>query len=361
MNMRRHFSHNVKPDSHLNRRSFLRSLPLGAVGLFAGTTGMEPESALSERKSSPRKSRASFVTGNDRREMIYKTLEPFKDEITKGIQGKQVVIKPNNVWHDNPLCATHPDAIRGTLDFLKTLYNKRILIAESTASPKGTEFTFEQYGYLPLEKEYNVKLVDLNKDTYSIEWILSEKRHPLDIKIVDTFLNPNNYIISLARMKTHNCVVATLAFKNMLLASPINVGADHTDFVKNQYEKAKVHQGGLVGINYNMFLLAHKIRPHFSIIDGCVGMQGNGPNHGTPVEHGVALAGHDVVAVDRVGIELMGINYEDVGYLQWCAAAGFGQGDLSGIRIIGPDISPHIIPYRLHENIERQLSWKESS
>ena len=350
----------IKPGLHLNRRSFIRNVTLGTAGLFAGTGVLNPDRALSERKSISGKSRVSFVTGTDRREMIYKTMEPFAQQIRKEVQGKQVVIKPNNVWHGNPLCATHPDAIRGALDFLKPLYDKQILIAESTASPEGTDYTFEKYGYRPLENEYNVKLVDLNRDTCSIEWILSENQHPLDIKIIDTFLNPNNYIISLARMKTHNCVVATLAFKNMLLASPINVEKDHPDFVNNQFEKAKMHQGGPKGINYNMYLLAHKVRPHFSIIDGCVGMEGNGPNDGTPVEHGVALAGPDVVAVDRVGIELMGINYLDVGYLQWCASAGLGQGDLSQIKILGPDLEASIIPYNLHENIEWQLSWKKS-
>ena len=213
----------IKPGLHLNRRSFIRNVTIGTAGLFAGTGVLNPDRGLSDRKSISGKSRVSFVTGTDRREMIYKTMEPFAREIKKEIQEKQVIIKPNNVWHGNPLCATHPDAIRGALDFLKPLYDKKILIAESTASPEGTEYTFEEYGYRPLEKEYNVKLVDLNRDTCSTEWILSENQHPLDIKIIDTFLNPDNFIISLARMKTHNCVVATLAFKRASKYCLINV------------------------------------------------------------------------------------------------------------------------------------------
>jgi uncharacterized protein (DUF362 family) len=90
-------------------------------------------------------------------------------------------------------------------------------------------------------------------------------------------------------------------------------------------------------------------------------MEGNGPSRGTPVEHGVALAGNDVIAIDRVGVELMKITYEDIGYLQWCARAGMGQDDLAKIKIIGPDIEPYRLPYKLHENIERQLEWKKDS
>lgn len=339
-----------------SRRNFIKGISLGAAGLILG-----PYDMMKEASAARIVSRVSFVTGNDRREMIYQTLKPFKREIKKAIRGKQIVIKPNNVWHDNPLCATHPDAVRGLLDFLKPMYDNTIIIGESTASPNGTMFTFDQYGYMPLEREYNVKLVDLNLDSYTNLWILSEKAHPLDIKIINTFLNPDNYIISLARMKTHDCVVGTLALKNVVLAAPVNVPKNHPDYVQNQFEKAKMHQGQPKGINYNMFLIAHKVRPRLSIIDGFVGMEGNGPNHGTPVEHGVALAGFDVVSVDRIGLELMGIDYSDVGYLQWCSAAGLGQGDRNKIKIIGPDPANHIINYKLHENIEWQLEWKKIS
>lgn len=335
------------------RRKFINKMSLGAAGLALGT-----QFPKHEAQAVTRKSRVSFIAGKDRREMIYQAVKPFEKEIKKDIQGKQVIIKPNNVWHDRPLCATHPDAVRGLLDFLIPLYDKTIIIGESTASPKGTMFTFEQYGYSPLEKEFNIKLVDLNREFSSTEWILGNNGNPLNVEIIDTFLNPNNYIISLARMKTHNCVVATLALKNVVMAAPLNVHEDHPDFIRNQYEKAKMHEGGIQGINYNMFTIARKIRPQFSIIDGFIGMEGNGPSQGTPVEHGVALAGPDVVAVDRIGIELMGIDYSDIGYLQWCSNAGLGLGDRSKIEVTGPDITNHIIKYRLHENIEWQLGWK---
>lgn len=339
---------------HTDRRSFLRTLSIGAAAGAAMTVPrIRPASAADERAT------VAFAAGTDRRELMHRVLEPFKDRIADEIQGKRVIIKPNNVWDGNPLCATHPDAVRGVLDFLKSIHDGRVIVAESTASPKGTSFTFEEYGYLPLEREYNARLFDLNTDTWQTKWICSTGRMPLDIKIISTFLDPDAYIISLARMKTHDSVVATLAFKNMLLASPINVREGHPDYVNNQFEKAKMHEGGPVGINYNMFLLAQHVRPSFAIIDGTVGMEGNGPTSGTAVEHGVAVGGPDVVAVDSVGIEVMGIPYEDVGYLQWCNNAGIGVGERDRITVLGPDPKDHVISYRLHDNIERQMQWKE--
>jgi hypothetical protein len=66
-----------------------------------------------------------------------------------------------------------------------------------------------------------------------------------------------------------------------------------------------------------------------------------------------------LVAVDRVALELMGIPFGDVGYLTYCARAGRGQGDLTKIRVLGPDLRDHVRKYRLHENIARQMTWKE--
>ncbi len=105
--------------------------------------------------------------------------------------------------------------------------------------------------------------------------------------------------------------------------------------------------------------MAEHVRPSLSIIDGLVGMEGNGPTLGPAVEHGIAVAGTDMVAVDRVTLELMGIPFENVGYLTYCARAGFGEGNLANIRVIGPPIANHIRTYKLHDNIAKQMTWKE--
>ena len=118
-------------------------------------------------------------------------------------------------------------------------------------------------------------------------------------------------------------------------------------------------EGDPKGTNYNIYQIAHKVRPQLAIVDGFVGMEGNGPIGGTPIEQGVALAGFDMIAVDRIGIELMGVPYEDVAYLQWCSNAGIGQGDISKIAMTGPDYTPYKKKYRLNENIKWQLEWKK--
>ena len=104
-----------------------------------------------------------------------------------------------------------------------------------------------------------------------------------------------------------------------------------------------------------MLEIARDVHPNFVVIDGHEGMEGNGPVRGTKVEHLIALAGTDVVAVDRTALELMGIAYEDVGYLQWCANAGLGQGNPDLIEIVGEKVKDLIIKYKPHPNFEREL------
>ena len=191
--------------------------------------------------------------------------------------------------------------------------------------------------------------MDLNEQTATDHWILDKEHHPLNIRIIDTYLDPNNFIISVTRLKTHNAVVATLSVKNMVMGSPLN------DYENN--EKPKMHQG-TKEINFNLFLIAQHVQPQLAVLDGLEGMEGNGPIRGTPVEHGVALASMDFIAADRIGTELMGIDFSDVGYLTYCAQAGMGQSDREKIEIIGPDPSAYKKTYKLHDKVDRQLQWK---
>ncbi|MBN2182106.1 MAG: DUF362 domain-containing protein [Sedimentisphaerales bacterium] len=332
-----------------SRRAFLKSTVLISAGLLMRNQviARAAGSILADSK----KSRVSFITGSDRREMVYQALMPLKDEIEKGIQGKQIIIKPNFVGTRYPLCATHADAVRGLLDFLKPIYKEKIIIGESSAF-EVTSNGYMNYGYLPLEKEYNVTLVDLNEHSTKPVWITDRNIRPAKIQVISEFLNPKNYFISITRLKTHDTVVATMGLKNILMASPVS------QYNGRRYKRA-VHAGGPRWLNYNLFLLAQLMRPQLTVIDALEGMQGNGPVRGFAVEHGVALAGTDVLAVDSIGAQLMNIPLDNIGYLTYCAEAGLGNVDKSKIEIIGgKDPKDYVKRYQLPDSIERQLEWK---
>ena len=56
-------------------------------------------------------------------------------------------------------------------------------------------------------------------------------------------------------------------------------------------------------------------RPDFAIVDGIIGMEGNGPIQGTPKASGVLIFGSDPVAVDATCCRVMGLVPREINYL----------------------------------------------
>ena len=346
------------------RRNALKMLGLGSVVMLSSGFGdilaVEPADmkAPIKRFIDEGRSPVAFATGTDRMQMIFEVMKPFHSEIKAGIKNKQLVIKPNMVVTNKELCATHRDALRAVLEYLKPIYKGQILIAESSSSVNSSD-GFKNYGYTDLEKEYNIKFVDLNSTKNGKPYFIIDKDLHLDkIEIADIFSNPDYYVISLSRLKTHNTVVMTGGIKNIAMSAPLNPGTVVNGGRPISY-KRNMHSGGSRWLHYNMFLMAQSVRPDFTIIDGVEGMEGNGPINGTPVDHKIALAGFDVVAIDSLCARLMGIPLEQVGYINYCAAAGLGNTDRNKIEIIGgQDPDKSIITYKLSSNIATQLEWK---
>ena len=342
------------------RRDFIKRLTLGSVGLAAGSL-LKP--SYSSALFGSDKSAVEFRTGTDRREMVYQSLKPFQKEVEKAIGNKQIVIKANAglATPEYEHCSSHADQLRGILDFLKPIHDRPIIITEGTAGAKCDAFIgFENYGYMPLEKEYNVKLVDANDQPYTQKFIRAAKHHPQAINIIDMFMDPDVYLISAARMKTHNAVVGTYSLKNVAMGAPVCHWREKG--AKQINEKSKMHGGeGSSGgreLSYNLFLVASMgVQPDLSVVDGVVSIEGNGPWDGDLVEHGVVLSSTDFVAADRLCTELMGIDPKYMKYLEWCGDAGMGNFDLSKIKVNGPNYKDRIIKYKLNKNIDWQIEW----
>jgi uncharacterized protein (DUF362 family) len=72
------------------------------------------------------------------------------------------------------------------------------------------------------------------------------------------------------------------------------------------------------------------LRPHLAIVDGIIGMEGDGPIMGTPKQAGVLVLGRNLPAVDATSVRLMGFDPYRVQYLS----------DASGV--LGPVSEAHI-------------------
>jgi uncharacterized protein (DUF362 family) len=116
-------------------------------------------------------------------------------------------------------------------------------------------------------------------------------------------------------MKTHHWAGATLSMKNFFGLVPGSVYG---------WPKNQLHQ---IGIDRSIAEL-HRVFPRsFAIVDGIVGMEGNGPIQGSPKPTGVLVMGSDLVAVDSTCCRIMGIDPESLQYLRLAAERGHLSAD----------------------------------
>jgi len=348
----------------LHRRDFIRTSLFGGIAAASIPVHAWDIWDAQTKNTLQTNSRVSLVTGSDRADMAFRALQPFSNEIIQAIGKKRIIIKPNFVDPSIQLCATHKETMEGILEFYKSIKKlDDVVIAESTADGP-TMVAYDNFGFIPVAEKYNVKLIDLDETPIQLLYLLNELTvKPQPVRVSSLLMDRNNFIMSVTRLKTHNFVFGTYTLKNVAVGAPIKdagfiLGRNNPTGVKS--DKMLVHGSGFTGtraLNYNLFTIAQSIRPDLGFIDGYDGMEGQGPVNGTVVDHRVCVAGLDWMAVDRIGVELMGIDPAYIGYLNFCADAGFGQFDINKIEIIGEKVANHVKNYQLAKNIELQLEW----
>ena len=279
--------------------------------------------------------KVALVKGDDRKANIRQALELVSDDID--LKGRRPVIKVNFVSTYLPLSATHPDAARAVVEFLRDRGEKDIAVAEG-ATLGTTSRGFREYGYLDLAKEYDLELIDLNEpDSWKMVFVMHPDMKPHPVKLAQTMVDPNNYIISVTCMKSHLQVGVTLTAKNVIMGAIMIM------------DKVRMHptEAGNRMLDYNLFTVMQHLHIDLGVLDGFEGMEGDGPLRGEPVDHRLALAGTDYLAVDRVGTEVMGADFDNIRYLNYLWDWGFGEGELSNIRVLGETIENCRKQYRM--------------
>ena len=363
----------MKISDSASRRDFLKSSLIGSAAALvawrlpsargAEVAATNPPAGLDTAAVGKGTSRVALTAGSDRANLAFKVLEPFKQEIAAAIGDKRVILKPNNVIINRPLCASHADNLEGILEFLKSIGKTNVVIAESPAMGSALE-GFSNYGYNKFVGQYGVKLIDIDQDGFEVMHCVDQTDfRPRAIRASKLMMGPDNFVISAAKLKTHDLVGVTLSLKNVVVGAPIKdpgAGLRGGGPRGGRSDKPITHGGGPNGINYNLFALAPRLHPHLAVIDGYEGMEGTGPVNGTPVDHKVCVASLDWLAADRVAVELMGVDVGKIGYLTYCIQAGdLGEGDLRKIEIVGPALKDHIRTYQLPKTWEKITSWQQ--
>ncbi|HEX5412745.1 MAG TPA: DUF362 domain-containing protein [Terriglobia bacterium] len=260
-------------------------------------------------------------------------------ELGPPVRDKSVLLKPNFVEPDaEGTINTHPVVIRAAREAFLRLGAKSVIVAEGPGHERDTEGILEVLrvrDYLgPLERSF----VDLNTDEVAE---VSTRTHASKLKslcLPKTVLAAD-FVVSMPKMKTHHWVGVTLALKNMFGIVPGNCYG---------WPKNVLHWAGL---SQSILDINSTIRPDFAIVDGIVGMEGNGPIQGTPKACGVLVAGSDSVAVDATCTRIMGLVPERIDYLKR-ASLLLGNIDEARIEQLGETIAALRKPFKMLPGFE---------
>ncbi len=251
-------------------------------------------------------------------------------------QGDTVLIKPNakNMTPQGLGVNTDLRVIESLLDLVREQRPDRILIAEGAAYPSGnwdTMAAFKAAGITEMAYHEKIELYDLN----TIESATIDIPNGLTLKTFTTgkIVLDADVIINIPVIKTHVQTLASICLKNLAVG------------IAKKWEKKTLHRSGLHKSIVDVYA---NIKTHFNIVDGIVGVEGDGPNvpKGKPKPLGIILAGEDGLAVDAVGCTIIGIDPWDVTHLRLAAERGLGTIDLDEIKVLGEPIEKIMNPFK---------------
>jgi uncharacterized protein (DUF362 family)/ferredoxin len=153
--------------------------------------------------------------------------------------------------------------------------------------------TFKRLRVDRLAERYGAKIKDLNHDE-GHQVVLCAGAHP---QIAKTVLD-SDFLLSIPKIKTHAEAGLSCAMKNW-------VG------IARGQEKRHMHRD----LARNIFAINEVVMPDLVLVDGIVGMEGNGPGDGEPFRFGRLLASDSAFVNDVVVCRLVGMPWEAVPYL----------------------------------------------
>jgi len=203
-----------------------------------------------------------------------------------------VLIKPNMLSPRPPEkgITTHPLFLRALIELILNAGGKPY-IADSPAVP-NFNLVSKKTGIKKIAEEMNIPLKEI-KESICVKnpnGFFKKIELGRDIFEVDK-------IINLAKLKTHNLMILTLGVKNIFGVVPGRKKAEW--HLKAGFNKLLFAQL-LVEIYY-------LVKPHLTIVDGIISMEGNGPSSGDLRYTGLLFAGIDGVNVDRVISHVVGL------------------------------------------------------
>ena len=235
--------------------------------------------------------------------------------------GDRVLLKPNLLYGKAPEKAvtTHPSIIKGMIRIVREAGG--IPLIGDSPSIGSLARAAEKAGIKRVADEESCPLTEFSSPLFPRkEEGIFFKQLEIDKAVLEA-----DVVINLPKWKTHGQMLLTLGVKNLFGCVP---GPKKALWHLKAGEDRKLFAQVLVDL-YRI------IRPSLTVLDGVVGMEGNGPGSGDPIPLGLILASRDPLALDQIVCDLLGISRKALPTNRVALKEGLG-GDL--IEVVGEPI-----------------------
>ncbi len=220
------------------------------------------------------------------------------------IHGKRILLKPNLVEtaESAPHINTNPAMVVAAAEAFAALGASEVFVAEAQGHRRDSRLVLDESGMGDALRRNRIRFVDMNHDDVVAvknrgRWTSLTTLH-LPRTLVET-----DWVVSMPKLKTHHWAGVTCAMKNLFGVMPGIVYG---------WPKNVLH---VHGIPESILDINATVRPHFAIVDGIIGMEGDGPIMGPAKPCGCVIMGRNTTAVDATAVRVMGLNPYGARYL----------------------------------------------
>jgi uncharacterized protein (DUF362 family)/Pyruvate/2-oxoacid:ferredoxin oxidoreductase delta subunit len=247
-------------------------------------------------------------------------------------KGHHVLLKPNLLYGKSPEKAvtTHPAIVKGVIEIVREAGG--VPFIGDSPSIGSLMKAAEKAGIKVVADEMKCPLVEFNRPVLPPN---GKGKIFKQLEINQTVLEAD-VIINLPKWKTHVQMLLTLGVKNLFGCIPgprkalwhLKAGEDRKTFAQILVDLYQV------------------IQPSLTLLDGIVGMEGNGPNSGRPIPLGLILASGDSLSLDQIVCDLLGISGKSLLTNRVAFEQGLGKDkiDVVGERVEDVKISNFQFP-----------------
>lgn len=270
--------------------------------------------------------------------VAWKSIPSYEDDILLALRamyqlfqkkvplaGKKVFIKPNIVeFNSKRPIHTHPVIVDAMIRLCLEEGALEIVVGEGSGHRRNMGCLLRECGLEKVLTDRRIRFVDINYDQTKKVVNLGSKT-ALGFIYFSKEAYEADVLISVPKLKTHHWTSVTLSLKNLFgIASGQAYG----------WPKNELHFQGIVN---SIVDINSTRKADLSLVDGIIGMQGDGPLYGDPINSNILLMSDDPVAIDSACSRLMGFDPTKIEHIRLSAKVGLGNLDSDKIKLVGVD------------------------